>query len=120
MENLARTDMASRQLLIETGGRWEWAPIAAAMRRRLPRRMAARFLPEVERVTVAVSGTEQPRADAAANAAAAASAMASLLLVGCELPAGKLVLDSDCASRASNVPCLGTVFEHLVAEIYVV
>ena len=47
-------------------------------------RMAARFLPDVERVTAAVAGTLQLPTDSAANAAAAAAAaaMSSLLLVG--------------------------------------
>ncbi len=31
LETMARTDAASRQQLTETGGRWEWAPVAAAL-----------------------------------------------------------------------------------------
>ena len=56
LEALARADPATTQQLAEVGGRWEWAPVAAALRRRLPRRMASRFLPEVDRVTTAVAG----------------------------------------------------------------
>ena len=44
---------ACRQLAAE-GGPHEWAPVAAALRRRLPRRMAARFLPEVDHVTAVI------------------------------------------------------------------
>ena len=76
---VARTDVASRQQLAEAGGRWEWAPVAAALRRRLPRRMAGRFLLDVEGVAAAVSGTSRLPEDA--SCAAAAAAMASLLLV---------------------------------------
>ncbi len=56
LEALARTDPAARQQLVEVGGRWEWAPVAAALRRRLPRRMALRFLPEVDSVTATMAG----------------------------------------------------------------
>ncbi len=43
-----------RQLAAE-GGPHEWAPVEAALRRRLPRRMAARFLPQVDCVTTAIA-----------------------------------------------------------------
>ncbi len=44
-----------RQLLAAEGGPHEWEPAAAALRRRLPRRMAARFLPDLDRVSAAVA-----------------------------------------------------------------
>ncbi len=43
------------QLLAAEGGPHEWMPVAAALRRRLPRRMAARFLPDVDRVSAGVA-----------------------------------------------------------------
>ncbi len=70
---------ASQQLALK-GGLQEWAPVAEALRRRLPRRMAARLLPMVDAVTAAVAGP--PAADKKdALAAAADAAMAALLLV---------------------------------------
>ncbi len=54
--------------------------MAAALQRRLPRRMAARFLPDLEGVIAAAAGTSQLPVDAAG--AAAAEVMAALLLVG--------------------------------------
>ncbi len=45
----------ARQQLGARGGPHEWAPVAAALKRRLPRRMAARFLIEVDCVTTAVA-----------------------------------------------------------------
>ncbi len=51
----------ARQQLGARGGLHEWAPVAAALRRRLPRRMAVCFLPEVDRVTaVAEAGSLIP------------------------------------------------------------
>ena len=79
LEHRVRSRPPMRQLLEEAGGRWEWAPVAAALHRRLPRRMAARFLPEVDCVTAAVAGSSLQSSDAAAVAAADA-ATASLLL----------------------------------------
>ncbi len=80
LEHRVRSRPPMQQLLVETGGRWEWAPVATALHRRLPRRMAARFLPEVDRVTAALADSSMLR-DAAAAAAAADAVMASLLLV---------------------------------------
>ena len=51
---LAECDGDSGRQLAAEGGPHEWAPVAAALRRRLPRRMAARFLPEVDRVTAII------------------------------------------------------------------
>ena len=79
LEHRVCTRAPMRQLLAEAGGRWEWAPVAAALHRRLPRRMAARFLPELDRVTAAVAGSPLLSEDAAS--AAADAAMASLVLV---------------------------------------
>ena len=79
----AEEDM--RQVLAAAGGPHEWEPVAAALQRRLPRRMAARFLPEVGRVSAAVIGGDArvlggTSGDTAAIAAAEA-AMAELLQV---------------------------------------
>ncbi len=81
LEHRVRSDPPMRRLLAEAGGRWEWAPVAAALHRRLPRRMAARFLPDVDRVTAAVAGSSLLSRDAAAAVAAADAAMASMLVV---------------------------------------
>ena len=73
-----------RQVLAAVDGPHEWKPAAAALWRRLPRRMAARFLPEVDRVSAAVGRNAHVAGgtfgDAAAIAAAEA-AMAELLQV---------------------------------------
>lgn len=75
----------TRQMLAVAGGAHEWEPVASALRRRMPRHMAARFLPEMDRVTATVVGrtgnaTGDVNVDAAAVAAAEA-AMAELLQV---------------------------------------
>ncbi len=59
LEAMAVADDATRLALAAAGGQQEWAPVAAALRRRLPRRMAKRFLPDVERVTFAVAGRDR-------------------------------------------------------------
>ena len=51
---LMAADEDMRQVLAAADGPHEWEPAATALRRRLPRRMAARFLPEVDRVSAAV------------------------------------------------------------------
>ncbi len=81
---LASADTEASQQLAVKGGQQEWAPVAEALRRRLPRRMAARLLPMVNAVTAAVAGT--PAADKEDAAAAADAAMAALLLVNCISP----------------------------------
>ncbi len=73
------------QVLAAPGGPHNWELVAAALRRRLPRRMAARFLPDVDRVSAAVARRTRNvagsvKADTAAVAAAEA-AMAELLQV---------------------------------------
>ena len=82
---LMAADKDTGQVLPAVGGLHEWEPVAAALQRRLPRRMAARFLPEVDRVTAAVAGRDAhvlggASGDTAAIAAAEA-AMAELLQV---------------------------------------
>ena len=82
---LMATDEEMRQVLAAAGGPYEWKPVAAALRRRLPRRMAARFLPEVDSVSATVAQragnlVDSVDGDAVAFAAADA-AMAELLLV---------------------------------------
>ena len=82
---LMAADEDTGQVLAAADGPHEWEPAAAALRRRLPRRMAARFLPEVDCVSAAVVGGDAhvlggTSGDAAAIAAAEA-AMAELLQV---------------------------------------
>lgn len=57
---LAGGDRLARQQLTAGGGAHEWAPVAKALHARLPRRMAARFLPEVDRVTAVVTDVAEP------------------------------------------------------------
>ncbi len=76
---LASADTKASQQLAVKGGQQEWAPAAEALRRRLPRRMAARLLPMVDAGTAVVAGN--PTADMEDAAAAADAAMAALLLV---------------------------------------
>ncbi len=82
---LMATDKGMRKILAAAGGPHEWDPVAAALRRRLPRRMAARFLPEVDGVSAAVAkraGNVAASVDVdAAAVAAAEAAMTELLLV---------------------------------------
>lgn len=40
--------------LVKVGGLHEWAPVAAALLRRLPRRMKLRFMPDVDHITAAL------------------------------------------------------------------
>ena len=78
LEALVAACPATQLALAEGGGEFEWAPVAAALRRRLPRRMAARFLPEVDRVSTAVAASTGSHA---ADVADAEGAMAALLQV---------------------------------------
>ena len=76
---IARADAESSQQLAIRGGPHEWAPVAEALHRRLPRRMAARLLPMVDAVTAALA--RAPTAGEKDAAAAADAAMVALLLV---------------------------------------
>ena len=76
---IARADAESSLQLATKGGQHEWAPVAEALHRRLPRRMAARLLPMVETVTAAVA--REPAAGDKNVADVADAAMAALLLV---------------------------------------
>ena len=79
LEAVALADAAVSRRLAAKGGQHEWAPVAEALRRRLPRRMAARLLPMVESLASAIDeGSANHNNDAAAVADAA---MAALLLV---------------------------------------
>ena len=82
---LMAADEDMRQVLALPGGPHDWEPLAAALRRRLPRRMAARLLPEVDCVSAAVVGhaSDAPGSVAADDAAIAAAeaAMSQLLQV---------------------------------------
>ncbi len=77
---MAETDEATRLPLAAAGGNLEWAPVAAALRRRLPRRMAARFLPYVETVTSGVVGRDCNVTAAMTTAYDEVAAMAALKL----------------------------------------
>ena len=77
---LMAADEDMRQVLAAADGPHEWKPAETALRRRLPRRMAARFLPEVDRVSAAVGLNAHVAGGFSGNAAAEA-AMAELLQV---------------------------------------
>ncbi len=79
---VAQTDAEASHLQAGRGNLHEWAPVADALRRRLPRRMAARLLPLVDAVTAAVAGT--PAAGQEDAAAQADAAMAALILVSAD------------------------------------
>ncbi len=80
---LMSADEEMRKMLAAAGGLHQWEPVPVALRRRLPRRMAARFLPEVDRISAAVAGCTAYAPGAtginAAAVAAAEAAMAELL-----------------------------------------
>ena len=64
----------------EVGGLHEWAPVAAALHRRLPRRMKSRFLPRVDHITAALQrlpGFGVDTGDDAGSVTAAERAMAA-------------------------------------------
>ncbi len=79
LETVALADAEVSRQLAAKGGLHEWAPVADAFRRRLPRRMAARLLPMVESVASAI--VERPANHHYDAAATADAAMAALLLV---------------------------------------
>lgn len=76
---MAVNDEDLRHLLAAPEGPREWAPVAKALRQRLPRRMAARFLPEVDRVSAAVAGRGACATKDDPAVVAAEAAMAALL-----------------------------------------
>ena len=82
---LMAADEAMQQVLAAADGPHEREPVAVALRRRLPRRMAARFLPEVDRVLAAVAGRDAHvlggTSSESAAIVAAEAAMAELLQV---------------------------------------
>ena len=78
LATLAANNGMVRMHLAEGGGGQEWAPVAAALRRRLPRRMAARFLPDVDAVTAAVNTGREGGGDQDSPAALAAMATLNL------------------------------------------
>ncbi len=82
---LMAADEGIRQILAAADGAHAWKYVSAVLRRRLPRRMAARFLPDLDRISAVVAcstahATGGVPVDAAAIAAADA-AMAKLLQV---------------------------------------
>ncbi len=78
LATLAASDETARLRLAEGGSGKEWAPVAAALRRRLPRRMAARFLPDVDAVTAAVETGREGGSEQESPAALAAMATLNL------------------------------------------
>ena len=80
---LKAADDDVRRMLAASGGPQEWVPVAEALKRRLPRRMAARFLPDIDCVSAVVAGRGAGAVDAAATdttaVAAAEAAMSTLL-----------------------------------------
>ncbi len=56
LELIAGDDPRARRQLATADGPLGWAPVAAALSRRLPRRMAARFRPDIDSVTSAIAG----------------------------------------------------------------
>ncbi len=84
LEALLTACPRTRQALAEVGGSFEWAPVARALHRRLPRRMAARFLPDVDYLSAAVNGNSDADANECRDAVAvgeAEAAMAALMKV---------------------------------------
>ncbi len=61
LERLAASCSTTRQILAAVGGPGEWAPVAAALHRRLPRRMKARYLPDIDRVSAVVYGSSSSK-----------------------------------------------------------
>ncbi len=80
LEALAAACPATQLALAESDGEFEWAPVAAALRQRLPRRMAARFLPELDRVSTAVTAIAGSHAADVADAEIAMSALLQVCL----------------------------------------
>ncbi len=81
---LMGADEGMRQILAAADGAHAWEPVSAALRRRLPRRMAARFLPDLDRISAVVAGsTARATGSVPDNAAVAAAdaAMARLMQV---------------------------------------
>lgn len=76
LESLAAACQNVRRSLASAGS-CDWAPVATALHRRLPRRMAARFLPDVDRVSAAVLGSVGVEASSLCEATAVGSAQAA-------------------------------------------
>ncbi len=68
----------TRRALAEAGGSFEWSPVARALHRRLPRRMAARFLTDVDRLSAAVDRDTDVGANECRDAVAAVEAEAAI------------------------------------------
>ncbi len=78
LEALLAVCPRTRRALAEAGGSFEWAPVARALHRRLPRRMAARFLPDVDRLSAAVDRDTDAEANECRNAVAVGEAEAAM------------------------------------------
>ena len=78
-------DEGMRQVLAAENGAHAWEPVSAALWRRLPRRLAARLMPDLDSISAAVAGSSALAAGSvpvdAAAVAAADAAMAELLQV---------------------------------------
>lgn len=82
MKAVVASTGAVQQALATVGGSAEWAPVAGALHRRLPRRMAARFLTEVDHISAAVMACANAgKHSNAAAVTAAQDGMAALMKV---------------------------------------
>ncbi len=84
LEALLAACPRTRRALSEAGGSFEWAPVARGLHRRLPRRMAARFLPDVDYLSAVVNGDTDADANECRDAIAVGeveAAMAALMKV---------------------------------------
>ena len=77
LESLAAACQNIRRQLASAGS-CDWAPVARALHQRLPRRMAARFLPDVDRVSAAILGSASGVASSRRAAAAVGNAQAAV------------------------------------------
>lgn len=68
LEALKATCLHMQCVLASERGGMEWAPVAEALHRRLPRRMAARFLPDVDCISASVTAGVNSGAEAEADA----------------------------------------------------
>ena len=110
---LMAADAGMRQNLAAADAPHAWEPVAMALRRRLPRRMAARFLPDLDHISAAVASHALGGVPVdAASIAAADAAMAELLLVhaarcrcNCHIDAIKIIKWYNCSISRPRLDC---------------